>query len=178
MYELDDITIRAAAKKRPGAFRKLYDHYSPFVWKVVFRTVNGDMDAATQIMQDVFVKAYFALKSYRFNAAFSTWLYRIAYTTALNHIRRRKTWQRRFGELNEGAEQATADVRLEAKDLVQHMFSGLNPQERFLLTAREIDNISFDDLERMTGKSSGALRTQLSRLKESLRKEYSYAQQQ
>ena len=67
MEELNDITIKLAAKKQPEAFRKLYDHYSMFVWKVVFRTVNGGKEAATQIMQDVFVKTYLSLKSYRFN---------------------------------------------------------------------------------------------------------------
>jgi DNA-directed RNA polymerase specialized sigma24 family protein len=44
-----------------------------------------------------------------------------------------------------------------------------------LITAREVEGISFDELEIMTGKSAGSLRTQVSRIRESLRKEFSYA---
>ena len=51
MKELDDITIKAAAGKNAGAFKSVYDHYSPFVWKVVFRTTNGDRDAAASFLR-------------------------------------------------------------------------------------------------------------------------------
>ena len=170
MKEIDDITIKAAAKKDAKAFRRVYDYYSPFVWKVVFRTTNGDMDAATEIMQDVFVKVYQSLKSYRFGAAFSTWLYRIAYTTTLNLFRRRTGARQRFVKLEEANTTTNPTDTVETRDVVERVLDNLTPHERFLLVAREVDGVSFEELERMTGRSAGSLRTRLSRLKETIRK--------
>ena len=42
MNEIDQVTIRLAKKKDRGAFKRIYDFYSPFVWKIAFRTMHGD----------------------------------------------------------------------------------------------------------------------------------------
>jgi RNA polymerase sigma-70 factor (ECF subfamily) len=174
MQEIETETIKAAQKRKGVAFRHIYDYYSPFLWKVIYRTLNGDMDAATQVLQDVFVKAYLSLGSYRFKAAFSTWLYRIAFTTSLNHKRQRNKWWSRMKVLNEAVTGVDTGLKPEAKDLAGRLLASLSPEERFLLTAREIDNHSFEELEIMIGKSSGSLRTQVSRIKDNLRKEFKH----
>lgn len=176
MKELDDFTIKSASNGDKIAFKKLYDHYSPFVWKVVFRTVNGDLDAAQSVMQDVFIKAHRSLKSFRYNAAFSTWLYRIAYNTAMTHLlQRKKAWQNRV-EFNESLEGSNRQENYETHDFVEKILSVLKPDERFLLVAREIDNISFEELAGITEKSSGALRTQIHRIKETIRQGFTDGQ--
>lgn len=174
MVEIDASIIKAAAGRSSDAFRKLYDYYSPFVWKVVYRTVNGDKDASAQIMQDVFIKVYLSIKSYRFEAAFSTWLYRIAFTKSMNYLRRHARRRRRFGTLDEAIGGATVSERIEARDLIRRALAALTPEERFLLTAREVDNISFDELEKITGRTQGSMRTRISRIKDNLRKDFAY----
>ncbi|MBD3392668.1 MAG: sigma-70 family RNA polymerase sigma factor [Chitinivibrionales bacterium] len=172
MKELDDITIRAAAAGDETAFRRFYDHYSPFIWRVVLRTVRGNRDQAAQIVQDIFVKTYFSLKSYRFRSALSTWLYRIAYTKTLNSLRRTKGEARRMQALEEMPDRKADAGAFEKHDMVGRILESLAPEERFLLIAREMDGVPFEDLEKMTGKSSGSLRTRLSRLKDSIRREF------
>ena len=103
-------------------------------------------------------------------------MYSIAYKTTLNHIRRQKNWQKRFKALGESEGTAPSGASAEDKDTVARMLSGLKPEDRFLLTAREVDSFSFEELGKMIGKKPGALRTQLSRIKENLRREYSYAE--
>jgi RNA polymerase sigma factor (sigma-70 family) len=174
MEDLDAAVIRDAARRKAGAFRKVYDHYSPFVWKVVYRTVNGDRDAAGEIVEDVFIKAYYALRKYRFDAAFSTWLYRIAFTTSMGFLARRGKREARMRPFDDKIAGPGMAERIEAKDMIARVLSFLSADERFLLTAREVDNLSFEELEIVTGRSSGSLRTQLSRLKDSLRKEFAH----
>jgi DNA-directed RNA polymerase specialized sigma24 family protein len=52
------------------------------------------------------------------------------------------------------------------------ILSQLTPQERFLLIAREIDDLSFEEISSITSESSGALRTKLSRLKDRIRERF------
>jgi DNA-directed RNA polymerase specialized sigma24 family protein len=55
------------------------------------------------------------------------------------------------------------------RQLAGQILSSLSHDERFILVAREVDDISFDDLAVITGRKAGALRTQLHRLKEQIR---------
>ena len=59
--------------------------------------------------------------------------------------------------------------RIEARDAAQRILSALEPQERFLLIAREVEGMSFEELAESTGIAAGALRTRLSRLKQRIR---------
>jgi DNA-directed RNA polymerase specialized sigma24 family protein len=61
---------------------------------------------------------------------------------------------------------------VDIKDLVQRILSGLSADERYLITSREVLDISYEELAKITQKNEGSLRTQLSRLKENIRKKY------
>ncbi len=172
MNELNDFTIKQASRGDASAFRKLYDHYAPYVWRVAYKTANGDEDAAKQIVQDTFIRVHKALKKFSFSSAFSTWLYRIAFNVAqsffaANHRRREK--------MTEYAEQVARTPRTSgagAKETAHRLLALLSPRDRFLIIAREVDRRPFDELATITGQSAGALRVHLHRLRESLRKEF------
>ncbi len=174
MKELDDITLQSAAKGKRAAFKQLYDHYSPFVWKVVFRTVNGDTDAAKHITQDVFIRVHKMMKKFRFNAAFSTWLYRITYNESMAYLKSRSKYSNRLVEYDDTQKARDTKDTLEDKDTVEKVLKNVSPDERFLLVAREVNDIPFEELAAVTGKSAGALRTMLHRIKENLRKGFDY----
>src|SRR5690606_17841155 len=69
--------------------RTLYDRHALRVHRVVFR-ICGDDELACDLTQDVFVKAFAQLRTFRGDSAFTTWLHRIAVTTALNGMRKVK----------------------------------------------------------------------------------------
>jgi RNA polymerase sigma-70 factor (ECF subfamily) len=176
MEELDPGIIKAAAKGDRTAFKALFDHYSPMVWKVVFKTAGGEMDVAQEVMQEVFVKVHRSLKGFKQASAFSTWLYRIAFTTAMTLLARKSRHRSRHVVLDDqhpGHGRSSA-VALEQRDTVQRILTTLTPDERFLLIAREIDDLSYDELAQVTGHSSGALRTRISRIKENIRQGFNY----
>ncbi len=67
-------------------------------WASLYRLTGGDSELAADLCQDTYRKAWASLASFDGRAQFSTWLYRIAYTTFLNHIRR----PRRVFPMDEG----------------------------------------------------------------------------
>ena len=172
MKELDEATIRLAAKKNQSAFKRLYDYYAPFVWKVTYRTVNGDKDAASEIVQETFIRVYMSLGSFGFNAALSTWIYRIALNAANTYWAKRNTKRIVRGVDMELFADAKIKQQYENEELVHALMSPLSVEDRFVLMSREVEGISFEELAQITGKSSESLRTQVSRLKARLRGAY------
>jgi RNA polymerase sigma-70 factor (ECF subfamily) len=169
MKEIDDVTIRLAAKKNDKAFKSVYEYYAPFVWKVIYRTVAGDQNAATEIVQDTFIRIYKSLHLFSFNSGLSTWIYRIAFNTSQTYLSKQFKNNNHVLLDENIAGNSSLDTSLESKDFVNIILNSLSSEDRFLLTSREIDGISFDELAEITGKSSESLRTRLSRLKEQLR---------
>lgn len=74
----------------PNAFKQLVKDHERLVGQVVFRMVPGESDRE-DLCQDIFVKVYQNLDSFRFDSKLSTWITRIAYTTCLNHLEKKKT---------------------------------------------------------------------------------------
>jgi RNA polymerase sigma-70 factor (ECF subfamily) len=169
MKEIDDLTVRQAAKKNEKAFRCIYDYYAPFVWKVIFRMAGGDQNVATEIVQDTFIRVYKSLHLFSFNAGLSTWIYRIAFNTSQSYLSKQYK-NNNYVLLDENITGShELDKGLETKDFVNAILKTLSPDDRFLLTSREIEGIPFEELAEITGKSSESLRTRLSRLKEQVR---------
>jgi RNA polymerase sigma-70 factor, ECF subfamily len=168
MDELASKKIRAAVED-DKAFRLLYDYYSPFVWRVIYRMVHGDSQLAEQILQSVFITVHKSLKKFKFKSAFSTWVYQITWREALHQLKKKKREREQivpFVEDFMGTEDKT--VASELNDLL----TKLSETERFLLVSRELDGFSFEELAKITGKQSGSLRTAVSRIKEKLREVY------
>lgn len=169
MKELDTITIQRAAKGDKDAFKALYDHYSPFFWRVLFRMSSGNQTLAQELLQESFVKIHSSLKSFRSMSAFSTWGYRIAYNIAINafaHNKKYSSWI----SIDDSIQGNSKTDRYDDREMLQKILKGISPQDRFLLIAKELDDLSYDELSEITNQSSGALRTKLHRLKEELRK--------
>ena len=73
----------------PGAFKQLVKDHERLVGQVVFRMISAESDRE-DLCQDIFVKVYQNLDTFRFDSKLSTWITRIAYTTCLNHLEKKK----------------------------------------------------------------------------------------
>jgi RNA polymerase sigma-70 factor (ECF subfamily) len=73
----------------PNAFKRLVKDHERLVGQVVFRMISNVTDRE-DICQDIFVKVYQNLKGFRFNSKLSTWIARIAFTTCLNYLDKKK----------------------------------------------------------------------------------------
>ncbi|KAA6350947.1 ECF RNA polymerase sigma factor SigW [termite gut metagenome] len=65
------------------------DHYSRLIHSLVSQIISSPSDAE-ELVQDVFMKAFRNLSGYKSECSFSTWLYRIAYNTAISAVRKKK----------------------------------------------------------------------------------------
>ena len=172
MIEIDDLTIRQAKKRDNEAFKRVYDYYAQFVWKIAFRTLHGDVQAASEVVQETFLRVYGNLAKFKGGSAFSTWVFRIAFNACMSLQKKRMKYSELSAVENDVAHARDEIERIETKAQVEKILSSLSEEERFLLTGREIFGLSFEDLAAIVGKNEGALRTQLSRLKQAIRTKF------
>lgn len=90
LAELDDeALVRESVAGRREAFDVIVERHRRSIYQVCYRFVNNHEDAS-DLAQEVFVRAWRALPRFKGDAALSTWLYRIAVNLSLNTIRARK----------------------------------------------------------------------------------------
>src|SRR2546425_6965253 len=83
----DGELVTSALSGREACFEELVRRYQRPIAAYVYRMV-GDYDAALDLTQEVFIKVYNSLSRYRSEYKFSTWIYKIAHNSAIDHLRR------------------------------------------------------------------------------------------
>lgn len=167
MIDCDRFTVERAAKGEEKAFRQLYDHYAPFVWRIVYRTAGSDKAAAEDIVQDTFIRIFRALKTFNHSSSLGTWIYRIAFNTAASAMAKRLRLKAVTVPFED--ERHSSGFRTDSydtKEAVEKLLAQLPLEDRFLVVAREIDAMTFEEIAAITGKTSESLRTRMSRIKE------------
>ena len=104
--------ITRAAGGDAGAERSLYDAHVERVYRLAYR-LAGDADAARDITQDTFIRAFARLGEFRGEASLATWLHSIAYSVALNTLRTARRRETRVGRLDDGTVVAAIERRSE-----------------------------------------------------------------
>ena len=85
----DDYYIEQTLSGNVNAFAFLVERYQRMVYTLVIRILKNT-EEAEEISQDVFVKVYQKLESFKGDSKFSTWLYRIAYFASLDELKKKK----------------------------------------------------------------------------------------
>ena len=172
--ENDILTVKKVLDGDTEAFSTLVDRYGDTVFALVNRIV-GQREEAEEVTQDVFLKVYSSLKRYRGDSTFSTWLYRVAYNTAVSHVRRRR---HRYVSIDEGNFKPVADDDMEDTfsraaedkryDDLEEALSKLLPEERALITLFYNEERSIDDISEITGNSPSNVKVKLHRIRKKL----------
>ncbi len=137
---------------------------------VVWRLVESrtDMD---DILQDAYVKAWRGLDQFRGDAAFSSWLYRIVYTTSLDHM---KQTNRRpvvpLRDVEDAVSQDPTDVVAEA-DAVQRALATLPPDQLAVVALVDGQGESYEAVAALLDISAGTVGSRLNRARAALRKQ-------
>lgn len=171
--------ISLAQKGDQVAFEQLLDHYQKPVYHQALRLVGNPEDAA-DVTQEVFIKVWKHLPSFRGESSFSTWLYRLTDNAALDLIRREK---KRRGDSSlddeEGALTLPADPAptphqaIEQKELHQAVAEGLaqlSEEHRQVLVMREINGLSYEQIGSILDLSPGTVKSRIARARISLAK--------
>lgn len=132
-----------------------------------------DADNVQDVLQETFIRAYKALKQYRSESQFYTWLYRIAVNTSFSFLKANKTWQQKFEAIEEGEDFHEPAAHIDEPDSVihnQHLnvaiksaFDALPLKLRTTLALRELDGMSYEDIATVTEVDLGTVKSRLSR---------------
>ena len=174
MTECDDITyIRRTLAGDTEAFSVLVERYQSLVFSVVVRMVRQREDAE-DVAQDVFVKAYSSLSGFRSEAQFSTWICRIAYTTAVSHTRRQRPDRAGVEIQNEHDSCATDDesnLHEERLQQLQRLLKQLPPEDALLLSLYYQHDKTVDEVASITGLSDSNVKVRLHRIRKKLQED-------
>lgn len=156
-------------------------HQTP-IYRLCFR-MTGNADDAADLTQEAFLKAWRALDTFRFDASFSTWLYRLASNLCLDFLRAEK--RRATLPLThdaDGGEELTlepadaaptpeeAALRAEQQAQLAAAMDALEPEQRQILTLRVVNDLSYAEIADILGVREGTVKSRLSRAREALRK--------
>lgn len=137
MKEQQDILIiRRVLEGDTDAFGMLVDRYGSMVFQVVYR-ITDNREASEDLCQEAFIRAFRQLSQFKGDAAFSSWLYRIAWNLSMDHLdkARKQTWI----DINELTE--THNRSLPATE----PFDTMDTAERRRALTREIERLAPPD---------------------------------
>jgi RNA polymerase sigma-70 factor (ECF subfamily) len=170
--------VRLAQEGSEDAFAELVRSYQSKVFSMAL-SFTRNREAADDLAQEVFLKAYLALPKFRFKSEFGTWLYRIS----ANHIKDylRKKGKVREISLDEVRELASADqgqaVLIEEekeaearKSLVRELVESLPEKYRMIITLRDIQGLAYERISEILNLSPGTVDSRLFRARRMLRK--------
>ncbi len=162
--------IRRAAGGEVEAFEQLYREHAGRVLALCLR-MTRDRGEAEELVQDVFVRVWEKLASFRGGSAFSTWLHRVAVNTVIENLRAKARWRDRHDALVDAAEatdsvfanQAGADIDLEKA------IAKLPVQARMVFVLHDIEGHKHREIAAQTGLAVGTSKAHLHRARQLLR---------
>ena len=169
-----DELVRAAAGGDEDAFAQLVALHEKKVYNLALR-MCGDPEDAWDAAQEAFLSAWRGLPSFRGEAGFSTWLYRIAYTTAISATRKKRN---EFLYLEDLTINNVADEQVDeafnkddSAQLLTKLEKGielLSPDERGLITLFYMENHPVEEIAAVTGLSESNVKVKLHRIRKKL----------
>ena len=180
----DNELIRSFNAGSKGAFDSLVLKYQDRIFNLCYRYL-GDHEEADDSAQEAFIKVYRSLKKFRFESAFSTWLYRIAVNTCKNKLSSQKYRRdRKMVRLDNGRgggsqintigdTSGSPENNLEKKErdiLIQKAINSLPDDFKSVVVLRDVEGLSYEMTARITGYNIGTVKSKLSRARERLRK--------
>jgi len=166
--------FRATAS--PAVFEILFRKYQTPVFNLVHRMVAGE--DAYDLTQEVFYRALHSLTTFQGDCKFRTWLYTIARNVCLNYLREKKVRAGLEGaSLDAESDQPgyvpepadpRADVAriVEVRELqrvVDHALAELTPEQRLLITLRDLEGLSYEEVAQITELSLVNVKSKLHR---------------
>jgi RNA polymerase sigma-70 factor (ECF subfamily) len=145
------------------SFNELVRRYQEKIYWIARRFVN-DHDQADDIVQEVFVKVYSALKKFRGESSVYTWLYRITVNVALNALRKQRI--RDFVRIDEYFEKADdeneqPDVLFEKEEeqkLIEEAIAKLPEKQKAVFILRYHEELSYEEISLILKTSTGGLK--------------------
>ncbi|MBZ5576138.1 MAG: sigma-70 family RNA polymerase sigma factor [Acidobacteriia bacterium] len=179
-----DALIRAAQRGDQGAFEELVRLYDQSVLRQAMNLLRSP-EEARDVYQEVFLKVFRNLQTFRFDCSFPTWLYRIVTNVCLDHLRKRVVRKEepavvetgegpvdRMENFEEGSAHADPERQLWNRQLQARIEEGLQdltPRERMVFELRHYDGMRLRNIGEILGTTEDAAKNCLFRATQKMR---------
>jgi len=184
--------VERCRRNDEAAFSEVVERYKNKVYHYIYRMV-GSSDDAEDLTQEVFLRMYASLDSFRSQASLSTWLFRIAGNLCIDHFRRSK--KRRAdafsldepvgsesGDFGEGASHEVADFSYEPHRLLENAELGVQVQKalaqipeklRAVIVLHDMEDLPYEEIAQIVGCPLGTVKSRLFNARQQLRQKLS-----
>lgn len=163
--------VRRAQSGDVDAFEVLYRQHSPRIYALCLRLQAGDANDATELMQDVFIRAWRRLSTFRGDSAFGSWLHRLAVNTMLENARseRRRTARvlpmEDTSRLTGAARPSGIGMRMEMEEAIASLPKGA----RLAFVLHDVEGYQHQEIAQQLSVTTGTVKAQLHRARRLLR---------
>ena len=172
----DEHFINKVIQGEHNAYAVLVDRYKHMVFTLALKIVKNREDAE-EVAQDTFIKAYNALKDFKGESKFSTWLYKIAYYRSLDYLKKNKRQVvTTFIDISEEYNIATMDDALEGMELkeraqiIKHAIQELPADDAVLITLYYFEMLSMNEISKVMELPPNTIKVRLFRGRKRLAK--------
>jgi RNA polymerase sigma-70 factor, ECF subfamily len=151
--------IQRSRNGEPEAFGRLAERYQRRIFSLVYHIIRRPTDVEDMV-QEILVKAFVGLRGYNYEASFGTWLSRIAVNHCYDYLRRQRSArvtyyadmsEERQRQLESRFEQPgpgnlSHEDQIAARDLVGKLLDRAAPEDRIMLSLRELDGLSINEI--------------------------------
>ena len=175
MNELDEKIIKQAIGGDKMAFRSIVLKYGKVINRLAFRYTSNNQ-SAEDIAQETFIKAYKAIGNYKFDAKFSTWLYRITTNASIDYLRKNKRHQLDSIEINpefdnQANKQQALEEKLDMGRQISTALKELTKVERLAFTMKHHQGYSIQETAEVLKINDNACKQTIYRAVQKLRKQ-------
>ncbi|PKM50704.1 MAG: RNA polymerase subunit sigma-24 [Firmicutes bacterium HGW-Firmicutes-7] len=184
MNDIENSLIKKAIRGDSDAFEKIVLMYEKKVYNIAFNMFGNEHDAYDS-SQEVFIKLYKNIHSFKFDSSFGTWLYRIAMNTCIDEYRKKKRQNKQAYSLDEPIENESSNIDRQLRDpamtpeqqivqleevmRIRKAIGELKEDHRAIVILRDIRGHSYDEISEILHCSVGTVKSRLSRARIALR---------
>jgi RNA polymerase sigma-70 factor (ECF subfamily) len=163
--------VRRAQTGDVDAFELLYREHSPRIYGLCLRLKAGDTSDATELLQDVFIKAWRRLDTFRGDSAFVSWLHRLAVNTMLENARSDQRRTARVLPMEDTSRLAGAarSSGVEARMDMESAIASLPKGARLAFVLHDIEGYQHQEIAEQLSVTVGTVKAQLHRARRLLR---------
>jgi len=165
-----------------AAFETLIEAYQKKIFNLAYRIV-GNYDDAGDLAQEALIRIFRSIANFKEQSSFSTWVYRITTNVCLDDIRKKKN--RRVLSLDEEIHVEDGEMKRqimsddplpdevaekeELRHLVNSAIKGLPEEQRLVITLRDIQGLTYDEISEVLDCPSGTVKSRINRARQALK---------
>ncbi len=173
--QTDDLAlVRKAQQGDLSAYDDLIRRYQERIYATIYHMTSNHEDA-NDLAQETFIKAFRALKSFKGDSTFFTWVYRIAVNKTINFLKQRKNrFQKSLNDLNVNAEHDPDIIALisdktprrdlnllELQEKLNEAMQKLSEVHRLVVTLHDVQGLPHEEISRIMDCNTGTVRSRL-----------------